>query len=81
MNTSLLTLIGLRAAALALASAGQQKSADTLYLLSDAIVAGRATDEHMASVAQLLASREVTDADMDDVMQRIATASDRLQQP
>lgn len=77
--TNLLALIGLRSAALGLAIAGQQKTAGSLYLLADAIEAGRVNEAHMREVADKLNAREINDADWDDVLQRIDADSARLQ--
>lgn len=76
---SLLALIGLRSAALGLSLAGQTKLAGSLYLLADAVEAGRATEAHLQEVAAKLNSREVNDNDWDDVMRRIQIDSARLQ--
>lgn len=76
---SLVTLIGLRAAALGLALSGQQKLASSLYVLADALEAGRASEEHLRLVAEKLNAREINDADWDEVLQRIETDSARLQ--
>lgn len=81
MNASLVTLIGLRASALALTLGGQQKAGASLYLLSDAIEAGRATDEHMALVAENLKDGKVDTADWDDVATRIVLDQARLHAP
>lgn len=81
MNNVLLTLIGLRAAALGLALGGQPRAAEQIYLLADAIAAGRASDEHMRTIAEKLAKRDITDADFDDAQQRIEADSARLQEP
>jgi hypothetical protein len=76
---ALLTLIGLRAAALSLGLAGQPKASGALYLLADAVEAGRATEEHLRLVAQKLNTREINDDDFDDVQARIESDSSRLQ--
>lgn len=80
MSNALLAMIGLRAAALGLTLSGQGRAADSLYLLADAIAAGRATDEHLRAVAEKLAQRELTDEDWDDVTARIEADSARLQE-
>lgn len=77
MNMTTLVLIALRAAALGLALTGS-KSADRLYTLADLIEAGKLTDDHMREVAERLKSRDITDADWDDVMARIDAASAAL---
>lgn len=76
---ALLLLIGLRASAASLALAGQAKLSGTIYLLADAIEAGRATEEHMRLVAEKLSARTSNDEDWNDVMRRIGADSDRLQ--
>jgi hypothetical protein len=81
MNRVTLAVIGLRAAALALLVAGDVKTSDRLYLLADLVEAGRATDEHMALVAEKLKSRELTEADWDDVFARIEADFGTLQLP
>jgi len=79
MNSVTLAIIGLRAAALSLAIAGDTKSSDRLYLLADLVESGRATDAHMQLVADKLKSRELTEADWDDVMVRIEEDFAKLQ--
>lgn len=79
MDPKLLAIVGLRAAALALALAGQTKASDTLYALADAADAGRNIDAHMAEVAEKLKTRSITDDDWSDVAARINADSDRLQ--
>ncbi len=74
----MLVVVALRAAALAVGLVGQQKTSDSLYTLADAIDAGRATDEHMRLVAEKLKTRDITDADWDDVLARIASDAGRL---
>lgn len=74
MNPVLLAVVSLRAAALGLSIAGQSRASDSLYSVADALEAGRATDEHMALVAEKLKAGTVTDADWDDVATRIADA-------
>lgn len=71
MNGVLLTVIALRASALAALLGGQAKLSEQLYRLADFINAGVATDAHMQEVADKLASRNATDADFDDVLERI----------
>lgn len=79
MNGYLLTAIGLRSSALALSLSGQQRAADQLYLLADAIVAGENVDSRMAIVAAKLKQRNSTDYDWEDVEARMALHSDQLQ--
>lgn len=80
MNITTLILIALRSAALGLSLApGQDKMANNLYLLADVIEAGKATDAHMAEIAEKLKSRSVTDDDWSDVMERIEKHSATLQ--
>lgn len=74
-------LIALRSAALALNLTGDTKTSNALYLVSDAIEAGKATDEHMALVAEKLKERDITQVDWDDVLQRIETDHARLHAP
>lgn len=78
MNPVLYILVALRAAALALGLGGQQKTSDALYALADGIEAGRATDEHMALVADKLKARDITAEDWDDVLARIEADAVRL---
>lgn len=78
MDASLLTLIGLRASALAMTNAGQVQAGVALYLLADAIEAGRATDEHMRLVAEKLKAGSIELTDWDDVARRISGDQDRL---
>lgn len=79
MNGLTLAIVGLRAAALALLVAGDTRSSERLYTLADLVEAGKATDDHMALVAEKLKQRELTDADWDDVMSRINADSAGLQ--
>jgi len=78
MNPLLLALISLRAAGLAAALAGQTRSSDALYATADALEAGRATDVHMAEIAEKLKTRSITDADWDDYERRLAADQTRL---
>ena len=78
MNPLLVVLIALRAAALGAALAGQAKVSNGLYALADAIEAGRATEAHMAEVAEKLKAQDITSVDWDDVAARIAAERDRL---
>lgn len=79
MNPQLLAIIGLRAAALALALVGQTKASGALYSLADAAEAGKTVDDHMTLVAEKLKAREVTEEDWNDVAARIEADSARLQ--
>lgn len=81
MNPITILLVSLRSAALAVDLAGRSSTADALYGVADAVEAGKATDEHMALVAEKLKSRDITDADWNDVMGRIEADSARLQSP
>lgn len=81
MNPILLAVVSLRSAALALLLGGNQRASDSLYAVADAVEAGRASDAHMREVAEKLKSRDLTDADWDDVLARIQTDSDRLHSP
>lgn len=81
MNTTILVTIGLRAAALAVGLSGQSKASDRLYALADTIEAGRATEEHMKLVAELLKSRSLTPEDWDDLDRRLKADQDRLHSP
>lgn len=81
MNPITILLVSLRSAALAVDLAGRSSTADALYGVADAVEAGKATDEHMALVAEKLKSRDITDQDWNDVMGRIAADSARLQSP
>ncbi|MCL2876869.1 MAG: hypothetical protein FWF12_11445 [Betaproteobacteria bacterium] len=85
----LLAVVGLRAAGLAVLSACDennpekarktQKAGQALYLLADLLSAGKATDDHMAVVAEKLKNREISKEDWDDVFARIEIDSARLQ--
>jgi L-ascorbate metabolism protein UlaG (beta-lactamase superfamily) len=78
VNSLVLAIIGLRAVALSLFLAGDTKSSERLYLLADLVEAGKATDEHMSAVAEKLRSRTITDADWDELFQRIEADRERL---
>lgn len=80
MNTAILSIVALRAAALALASSDKDSS-KRLYQLADLIDAGVATDEHMVAVAEKLAAGHPSQADWDDVFSRISTDTTALQSP
>lgn len=79
MNSLTLAIVGLRAAGLALTLAGDRVSSERLYMLADLVEAGKLTDDHMAQVAEKLKNRDLTEADWDDVMNRIEEDSNRLQ--
>lgn len=79
MNPLTIALVSIRSAALALTIAGDTKTSNSLYLVADAIEAGMATDEHMQLVADKLKERDLTQADWDDVLQRIEDDHNRLQ--
>lgn len=73
MDPITLILIGLRAAALGLSlSGGNPRRGEQLYQLADLVEAGKLTDEHMRTVADMLKDRNATDADFDAVLERIA---------
>ena len=84
-----LAVVGLRAAGLAvLLSSNEsdpqkaqktQKINQSLCLLADLLEAGKATDAHMAAIAEKLKSRDITKEDWDDVFARIESDSARLQ--
>ena len=78
MNPVIVVLIALRSAALAAALAGQSRVSNGLYALADAVEAGRATEAHMAEVAEKLKAQDITSVDWDDVAARIAADRDRL---
>lgn len=78
MNPTIIALLSLRAAALAATLAGQASTGNALYALADLVESGRATDAHLAEVAEKLKSRELTDADWDDVRARIEADAARL---
>lgn len=78
ISNTTLALIGLRAAALAAALAGQTKLATQLYQLADFASAGLATDEHMRAVAEKLAVREANDADFAEVLAGIEMEQEKL---
>lgn len=71
-------VIALRTGALVAGIAGQPRTADRFYTLADGVEAGRLTEAHMQLVADKLKSRQITDADWDDVEQRIASDAARL---
>lgn len=74
------SVIALNAAALGLQLLGQSKAAEGLRTIAAAIDAGGEIDAHMALVAEKLQSGQLpNDADWDDVMARIKSASDELQ--
>lgn len=79
MNGAVIGIVALRAAALALAVAGDSATSAKLHLVADAIEAGKATDDHMRLVADKLKERDVTAADWDDVIARIDADHSRLQ--
>lgn len=79
MNLSILAIVAIRASASALTLAGDTVGGSKLYLLADAIEAGRATDEHMKLVAEKLKAGPLTAADWDDVLARIEDDYQRLQ--
>jgi hypothetical protein len=78
LNPTLLGVVTLRAAALAAALAGQDKTANALYSLANLVESGIAVDSHMAEVATMLKDRTLTDADWEDVKNRIHADSARL---
>lgn len=75
---NVLFIIGLRATALALLLSGRAREADRLYALADVLEAGKISDDEMAQVAELLKSREITDADWDEAFANIEAAQKRL---
>lgn len=79
MNGITLAVIGLRSAALAIDLAGRATTADSLYRLADLIDAGKATDDHMALVAERLKAHNIGTADFEDVIARIEADSAALQ--
>lgn len=79
MNPTLIALVSMRGAALALAIAGQTRAANALYTLADAAERGVNIDAHMAVVAEKLKSRSANLDDWSDVAERIEADSDRLQ--
>jgi hypothetical protein len=81
MDPKTIALVGIRAAALAMALTGQSKAANALYTLADAYEAGKNIDAHMAEVARRLKDRSPTetDSDWDDLAARINADSARLQ--
>jgi hypothetical protein len=81
MSPLIIALISIRSTALAADLAGRSGLSDQLYGLADAIDAGRATDAHMALVAEKLKSRDITDADVAEVMARIDADSAELRAP
>ncbi len=79
MNPTIIALLAVRSAALAATLAGRASTGNALYALADLVESGRATDAHMAEVAEKLKNRELTDADWADVHARIAEDAARLQ--
>lgn len=79
MNPLILALVSLRGVALALSLSGQTRAASNLYTLADAAERGINIDSHMQAVAEKLKVRSATDADWQDVSERIEADSDRLQ--
>lgn len=77
-NSRTWIVIGLRGSALALLLAGRVAEADRLYELADLIDAGKVSDDQMAAVAELLKSRDITDADWDEAFANIHAAQKRL---
>lgn len=73
------SIVALRAAALALTLTGNSRGGEALRVLASAVESGVAIDEHMASVAEKLATGTITDADWEDVLSRVRAASDKLQ--
>lgn len=78
-SLSIIGVVALRAAAAALAIAGDTKTSGSMHAVADAIEAGKATDEHLALVAQKLKERDLTQVDWADVHQRIEDDHARLQ--
>lgn len=78
MNSVLLTIITLRSIATIAQVTGDIKTANMLRLLADSIEVGAATDEHLALVAEKLKTRDLTEADWDDVLSRIEVDRRRL---
>ena len=79
MNLLTLALVAIRSAALALTVAGDSSTGSKLYLVADAIEAGKATDAHMALVAEKLKAGAITEADWADVLARIEADHAALQ--
>jgi hypothetical protein len=78
LDKTVMSVVGLRAAALVASLAGQTKLAQQLYQLADLVNAGLATDAHMKEVADKLATRNAADADFTDVLQRIESERGKL---
>jgi uncharacterized protein YaiE (UPF0345 family) len=78
LSTLSFTLIGLRAAALALSLSGNTKAASAVYALADAAEAGRAVDEHMKAVAEKLKSRSAGTDDWSEVAAALEADTERL---
>ena len=72
MNPLVLSIVGLRAAALATALAGDSRASNYLYTLSDLLESGQATDAHMQAVADMLKTRAPTADDWNALEARIA---------
>ncbi len=73
------SVLALRAAALALTLTGNSRGGEALRAIAAAVDAGLEVDEHMASVAAKLEAGTITDADWEDVLSRVRSASARLQ--
>jgi hypothetical protein len=79
VNNLTLAIIGLRASALALLLSGNTVAANRMYALADLVEAGRATDEQMRLVAEILKNGGPTDADWDALMTSIEAGHAALQ--
>lgn len=65
MNPNLLVylLVALRGSAMGLSIGGRPKTAEAFYNIADAIESGRATDEHLRTIAEKLKNRHSTEDD------------------
>lgn len=79
MTATLLALIAIRSAATIAQASGDLKTANMLRLVADTVEAGAATDEHLRLVAEKLRSRDLTEADWEDVLSRIERDRAKLQ--
>lgn len=79
INPLTVITISLRAAAIAMAGAGNVAGANALLAIALAFDAGRATDDDLSLVAEKLKNGAVDATDWDDVTRRITTDGDRLQ--
>lgn len=78
MDPVTMALIVMRGLALAMSTAGRQQEAEQIFKLSDLVAAGRATDEHMRRVADILGERSATSIDLSEIIQSIENERTKL---